>query len=73
MLVGLSVPPDLLVDRYYRGAIVMIGAATFAIPEAAIRIIERARDAGPALEVSPQEEELVAALVARGLLIQRAT
>lgn len=72
MLAGLTAPPGLVVDRYYRGAIVMIGDAMFAIPEAAILVIERARDAAPVLEVAAEDAELVAALITRGLLVRRA-
>jgi hypothetical protein len=70
VLAGLSTPPGLLVDRYHRGAIVMVGVAMFALPEAAIVLIERARDGGARFEVSAADEDLVAALVARGLLVR---
>lgn len=75
MLAGLTTPPDLVVDRYYRGAIVMAGGQTFALPEAAIALIEQARDAGLDRRVDEprsEDHELVAALLARSLLVRTA-
>lgn len=68
MLVGLSVPPDVTVDRFYRGAIVLLGTSTFALPEEAVVLLERARDARPASAVDEVDAELVEMLVQQGLL-----
>jgi hypothetical protein len=70
VLAGLSTPAGLLIDRYHRGAIVMVGVSMFAIPEPAIVLIERARDSTARFEVSADAEDLVAALVSRGLLVR---
>ncbi len=63
---------DLLVDRHYRGAIVMVGAKMFAIDERAIRLVERVqrgqllRAAGG--DLSAEDREALAGLVASGVL-----
>jgi hypothetical protein len=70
VLAGLTTPPGLLVDRYYRGAIVMVGDAMFAVPEAAIRVLEHAHAGGPALEVDDADRAVVAVLIDQGLLVR---
>lgn len=38
---------DLVIDRYYRGAILLIDGATYAVPEEAISVIEAIRRQDP--------------------------
>jgi hypothetical protein len=69
-MAGLSAAADLLVDRYYRGAIVMTGTATFAIPEAAIALVETVLRAPSPYRPAGEDELLLAdVLIARGILI----
>lgn len=63
----LSVSPGLIVDRYYRGAILCLGSTSFAVSEDMVRLIERLA-AEPGLALSAEEAELAALLLERGVL-----
>ncbi len=68
----LSVSPELIVDRYYRGAILCLGTTSFAVSEEMVRLIERlSADARAVL--SAEEEELAALLLERGVLQRSAS
>lgn len=67
----LSVSPELIVDRYYRGAILCLGTTSFAVSEEMVRLIERLAANARAI-LSPEEDELAALLLERGVL-QRST
>jgi len=61
---------DLLVDRYYRGAIVMVGATTYALPEEVVVLLEKVqRSAGPFVAADGDEQALADLLLARGILV----
>jgi hypothetical protein len=67
-------PRDLLIDRYYRGARVMIGATSFIVAEAAVAVLEAVKDVGAGYECRDDDERaLVAVLLKRGLLVTEAT
>jgi len=62
----------LIVDRYYRGAILCLGTTSFAVSEEMVRLIERlSADARAVL--SAEEEELAALLLERGVLQRSAS
>lgn len=67
----LAVAPDLLMDRHYRGAIVMVGLKMFAVSEDSARLIERV-ERGEWSSLGPEERSAVSStlddLVARGVL-----
>jgi hypothetical protein len=70
-MAGVRVATDLVIDRYYRGAVVLLGDAMFALPEPAIRIIERLyNEANPSW--SDDDRELVEFLVEKRLLLRSA-
>lgn len=63
----LKVSPELIVDRYYRGAILCLGATSFAVSEDMIRLIERL-SADPAASLGADDAELAGLLLERGVL-----
>ncbi len=67
----LTVASDLLVDRHYRGAIVMVGLKMFAVSEESAHLIERVERRGWS-SIAPDERSAlattVAELVERGVL-----
>ena len=62
----------LLVDRFHRGAILMVGTMTFAVSEDVVRLVEAVRDGGGAYTTNAGEQATVDALVARGVVAMAA-
>jgi hypothetical protein len=61
MAVTYRVPANLLVDRYYRGAVVMVGTTCYALPEPFVGLLEHVRQhPGQPLDTAgqPLAEEL---------------
>jgi hypothetical protein len=73
-MAGLVAPLDLLIDRHHRGALVMTGTRSFALPEDAIVFVEKIqRSTTPYAPRSEEERVLAAALVTRGILLGEST
>jgi hypothetical protein len=68
-MAGLTAVPGIIIDRYHRGAVVLVGAATFAVPEQLVRLLERVSQSVPPYHPQgAEEQEAALELVARGML-----
>jgi len=64
-----SLPAQLLIDRYYRGARLLLGTRSFVVPEATITLLEATARAGSYEPQRDTERALAQELVDEGLLI----
>jgi len=70
-MAGVMVGPGVLIDRYHRGAIVLVGSATFAVPEQMVRLLEKVSRVTATYQPQDElEEEAARELVARGILLE---
>lgn len=69
-MAGLKLATDLLIDRHHRGALVLVDRRTFALCEAAVALLERARGRPGYQATDEHERSLAAELVAMGVLVE---
>ena len=67
MAVTYQVTEGVLVDRHYRGAIVMVGASCYALAEPFVSLIEYVRQ-HPRAPLTAENQDLAAALAELGVL-----
>jgi hypothetical protein len=61
--------PGIIIDRFHRGAVVMVGAASFAVPEQIVCLLEKvSRWGAPYQPQGAVEEETARELVSCGIL-----
>ncbi len=64
-----TVPAQLLIDRYYRGARLLLGTRSFVVPEPAVRLLEAAAREGSYELRHDTELALARELIDAGLLL----
>ncbi len=64
----LALAEGIVIDRHHRGAMVLVGERSLAVPEELIVIAERIASAGGSIELSDADHDIVDRLLAAGVL-----